>query len=82
MQRRLTILLVSFVFSTNSFSQNTKVNIFIGGEATNLKATIPEFGDVVLKFREGFKEISFLFGVEIEQNLFNDFDLVLRTSIG
>lgn len=65
-----------------SFSQNTKFNLFIGGEATSLEATEPEFGDTVLEFREGFQETSYFFGVELEQNVFRDFDLVLRTSIG
>jgi len=66
-----------------SFSQNTRLNFFIGGEATHLEGFKPvPFGGIPHEFREGFKEISFLFGLELEQNLFRDFDLILRSSIG
>ncbi len=82
MKTILTSLLLIIFCSVYSFSQNTKFNLFIGGEATHLEATEPEFGDTVLEFREGFQETSFLFGVELEQKLFRDFDLIFRTSIG
>ncbi len=61
-------------------SQNTKFNIFIGGEATKLN---DDYGDDVKTFlNEGFKAYSFFGGLEVEQNLGYNFDLMLRSSFG
>lgn len=74
------LITASFILFCNvcSFSQSTKFNIFIGGEATKLE---DDYGDDVKVFlNEGYKAYSYLVGVELEQPLLFDFDLLLKSS--
>ncbi len=83
MKTILTSILLLIFCSVHSFSQNTKFNLFVGGEATYLNEN--EDADLhvtPIYYNKAFQELSYLLGAEIEQNLFDDFDLILKASVG
>jgi len=83
MKSILTSFLLIIFFNVQSFSQNTRLNFFVGGEATQLDENENAYLHVTPIYDNiFFQELSFLFGVELEQSLLYDFDLILRTSVG
>ncbi len=84
MKKSLVFFLFALFPISFLLSQNTKINFIIGGEASDLEEFeyVEPNPTTPIYFNEGFKEVSFLFGLELEQTLIYDFDCIFRTSLG